>query len=388
MQAGRHGDKLRSMRWVVLFSLILGASHCSPIGWSDCLHTGPPPAAAVQRAWRRLALATHPDKADDQTDSFVHQTAAKTFLKDAMRYRLHKLLGADGPMRPFNQQTAEWGHVQVGGPMRSGWPYLQMQAEIRMQQPLSVGAHWEVSFGAKNGTSIHYKGDEQEGGYCVCCQLRHNSSCLLLPAEQQAAGALGAYETHDCPLGKRFNLSVTRPLHIDQPGQWASVLVIRDSSAKEIACLSAVFQVAPATVAVTNQPGVNNFIDPAIPKRNATEDSCASNSSSNQLHSEKIKPSQPLVKFELHAAGSICTDGGDILEGPLDDWTDCEDHPQVGRLCRMTHKCRDKCLKRPRCQFYSSFRNGWCQLSSRCGSVAASSNGQVTTFKKTETAQH
>lgn len=95
-----------------------------------------------------------------------------------------------------------------------------------------------------------------------------------------------------------------------------------------------------------------------------------------------VPPSPPVVTFVEHAKGKICSDGGDILEGQVDGWDDCEAHPQVGQLCRLTQKCREKCRSRARCKFYSLFSNGWCQLSTHCGTTVWASNGQVTTFRK------
>eukprot|EP01052_Picozoa_sp_SAG31_P071917 SAG31_NODE_30868_length_375_cov_0.735507_2_plen_63_part_01 len=44
----------------------------------------------------------------------------------------------------------------------------------------------------------------------------------------------------------------------------------------------------------------------------------------------------------------------DILEGALDDYSDCTDRGH----CFLTGKCRAKCRKRKACRFYTTFTNG------------------------------
>ena len=84
------------------------------------------------------------------------------------------------------------------------------------------------------------------------------------------------------------------------------------------------------------------------------------------------------VGFELLGQGIYCEDGIDIMEGAVDSYTDCTDRGP----CLMTQKCRAKCRKRKHCQFYTSFQNGWCQLSTRCGKMAKGGDPMARTFKK------
>ena len=52
-------------------------------------------------------------------------------------------------------------------------------------------------------------------------------------------------------------------------------------------------------------------------------------------------------------------------------------------MCFKTGKCREKCAKRKRCRFYTTFSNGWCQLSTRCSTRdKAGDQGAVTFIKE------
>lgn len=53
--------------------------------------------------------------------------------------------------------------------------------------------------------------------------------------------------------------------------------------------------------------------------------------------------------------------------------------------CFMTGKCRAKCRKRKHCKFYTTFGNGWCQLSTRCERRAKAGDARAMTFQKTTT---
>ena len=74
-----------------------------------------------------------------------------------------------------------------------------------------------------------------------------------------------------------------------------------------------------------------------------------------------------------------CRDGADILEGPLDDYSDCD---AATRLCQKTRRCAAKCKARRRCRFYTTYRGGWCQLSSRCDDEAPASDRSAVTFAR------
>ena len=60
-------------------------------------------------------------------------------------------------------------------------------------------------------------------------------------------------------------------------------------------------------------------------------------------------------------------------------YSDCTD---TGH-CFLTGRCRAKCRKRKHCQFYTTFRNGWCQLSTKCERRAPAGDARAVTFRKT-----
>ena len=79
------------------------------------------------------------------------------------------------------------------------------------------------------------------------------------------------------------------------------------------------------------------------------------------------------------SVGVSCRDGADLLEGPLDDYTDCD---EVTRLCTLTTKCRDRCARRPVCTHFTTYSSGFCQLSSRCADEVTASETGARTFRR------
>jgi hypothetical protein len=141
---------------VCITALQVGAAR-SITGWSDCISNGPPPANAIQRAWRRMALTSHPDKTDggpaatDSTTDFMQQSDTKLFLKDSMRYRLHQLLkpASATTLSPFDEAAGgRFSHVHAGGHMRDGWPHLNLRAQVTATATMPPDACWmPVRFG-------------------------------------------------------------------------------------------------------------------------------------------------------------------------------------------------------------------------------------------------
>eukprot|EP00966_Prymnesium_polylepis_P282252 6522134-Prymnesium_polylepis.1 len=74
-----------------------------------------------------------------------------------------------------------------------------------------------------------------------------------------------------------------------------------------------------------------------------------------------------------------CRDGSDLLEGPLDDYTDCD---EASRLCALTKKCRARCARRVSCAYYTTYASGFCQLSSRCEEEMRAADASARTFRK------
>ena len=60
-------------------------------------------------------------------------------------------------------------------------------------------------------------------------------------------------------------------------------------------------------------------------------------------------------------------------------YSDCTD---TGH-CFLTGRCRAKCRKRKHCRYYTTFRNGWCQLSTKCERRAPAGDARAVTFRKT-----
>ena len=140
------------MLFVSILAQISSESTTSRIGWADCMSTGPPSSSAIQRAWRRMALNSHPDKLDSgaTSDSFLQEATTREFLKDPMRYRLHHLFTRGSTdLWEFGVTTTQFRNVSVGVERRGEWPYLRLKAEVTLPMELTVGAHWALSFGAE-----------------------------------------------------------------------------------------------------------------------------------------------------------------------------------------------------------------------------------------------
>lgn len=360
------------------FTCVLVTMLCSlcasaaELGWVDCGSAVSP--SAVHKAWRSMALASHPDKNPHADGQFEGTTELRDALKaDPMRFRLQQLFSRSrrGSLQPFLQRVrgSVFENVLTTAEYRDDWPYLRMDATVTLPRPLEQGSHFVLSFGVFNHSSIHYRGDK--AGYCVCCNLVKHSRCKLLPSSKQTVDL--QYETHDCPLGPGgFNISVSRPLHVVENGLWGAVLVLLDRSHKEVACLSAAF-----SLHATDKPNVSETASRPSPNSNSSDNSsnCSSEGHQSPPH---VKENPRAVKFVQYSSGSVCQDGGDLLEGAVDDWSACEPHPLLGRICSMTNRCREKCRRKKSCQFYSIFRSGWCQLSSRCEQTTPSGKaGQV-----------
>ena len=68
-----------------------------------------------------------------------------------------------------------------------------------------------------------------------------------------------------------------------------------------------------------------------------------------------------------------------MFKGPLDDYTDCD---ASTRLCKLTTKCRERCVKRKTCTYYTTYTSGFCQLSSRCDEQTRATDASARTFRK------
>lgn len=228
-------------------------------GFLDCSKHSLP-RGAVSRAWRKFMLdGVHPD-VGGSTDVAADANELRARLSDPLRAELEMVLVRGRALAPMGSNTSAgsirqaWANVE----RVDGWPYITANASLLLQAPLSEGATWTVMIGKRGLGFVHYKGDEKEGGYDVCCEFMSPSSCKRRAvtgncADGQACGEDGLpirgrpYAEHDCPLpsGGSPTIAVRKPLYQDEPGQWGLVLEVRDMQGKRAACVAFAFQVEP-----------------------------------------------------------------------------------------------------------------------------------------------
>ena len=379
-------------------------------GWADCTED----TAAIfggtglQRAWRRASIRSHPDKGGS-SEAFQAASAARDYLKSPLRYFAFRALHDDRPLHPLGSWRNDTAPPLVRrasasvGEDADGWPRVTVEISLQPPANTDVGrSHvWRIALAHANASTIEYKGDEAMGGYDVCCHFVAGSRCRMRPRDDvlailngsatahlrpstasvgvdaggEATPAAGAeaptplaerawFENrdvhllaHDCPLptDALLHASVAKPLHLKAAGRWSAVLLLvdggggggADAAPAPTACVSLVLDVAFAPKPPRTPP----------PEPNA---------------------SAP-VGFEQLSHGRWCRDGGDLLEGKLDAYTDCD---EGSRLCQLTRKCRARCSKRAACRFYTTYASGLCQLSSRCDEEARASDASARTFRK------
>mmetsp|Transcript_61115 Transcript_61115/g.182023 ORF Transcript_61115/g.182023 Transcript_61115/m.182023 type:complete len:236 (+) Transcript_61115:10-717(+) len=216
------------------------------------------------------------------------------------------------------------------------------------------------------------------------CALRHRDE-VLVALEAAGGGAGGAspspwhglrdahYVTHDCPLPSEFNASVSKPLHLKSAGEWAAVLLLSDEG--------------PA-----DDPGGDPPTEGGGARRSGrSADPPAVVGCAAIVFDVRFTPQPPTTAppadadgergrgFEQISHGMSCRDGSDLLEGPLDDYTDCD---EASRLCALTKKCRARCARRVSCAYYTTYASGFCQLSSRCEEEMRAADASARTFRK------
>jgi hypothetical protein len=261
--------------------------------------------------------------------------------------------------------------------------------------------------------------DFMRKGYCPheWYQLNCRRSCGLCGSNgNSTAGAkledkgptqrdLPQYVRHDCPLAGSFTAEVTKPLHVTRTGEWAAVLLLFAGDAATINT-EVVHQQNP--VCITVRLGlVLTAMPPKAdpPQQKPASDSAAGSSTGSSTGSSSSSSSTgsstssstgsttaadedattgggltPLFdQFETHSLGRWCADGADILEGPLDSYTDCD--PATG-LCKLTKKCRERCAKRKRCKYYTTYSSGFCQLSAKCKDQKQAKDPSARTYRR------
>ena len=165
----------------------------------DCSGTAPD-ARSVQRAWRRMALTSHPDKTDGgSSEAFEDMTKLRDSLKDPDKFQIHRLLHGLAELRPFDSRAPELRVTTASLTVRQQctdlldkatcFPYAVLSSEFALSKVLPPGATWKFALGAKDVSTIQYHGDEEAGGYDACCDLRKDSACVRRAAE--ATPALG-----------------------------------------------------------------------------------------------------------------------------------------------------------------------------------------------------
>ena len=323
-------------------------------GWTDCTSDAAAifSGGALQRAWRRVVLDSHPDKGGS-TSAFQSATETRDFLKSPLRYFTYRTLHERRARRLTafdelaNSSALVRGARAMVGEDGDGWPRLTVEASFSPDAGLDLGrSHvWRLALSHANASTIEYRGDETAGGHDVCCGFVRGSRCVLRPRDDTVAMLNASvvapdarppawfeqrdahYAAHDCPLpAGPLNASLNKPLHLKQAGRWAAVLLLLDGAASggadpaPTACVSLLFHVG--------------FVP--RPPREAPPPADATNASAP-------------VAFEQVSSGRWCRDGGDVLEGKIDDYTDCDERG----LCKLTRKCRERCVKRKACRYYS-----------------------------------
>lgn len=190
-------------------------------------------------------------------------------------------------------------------------------------------------------------------------------SCCCSPTRPPLGLPTGdaLYAQHDCHTpwtNASVDASISKPLHLKSAGAWAAVLLLLEGSTRDAGGEGADLEATP-TACVALHFGVR--FTPRPPA--GVPPSEAANGTSSRDAWEQVSHSQ------------WCRDGADLLEGPLDSYTDCHEG-----LCQLTRKCKQRCAKRRACRYYTTYSSGFCQLSSRCEDEALASDPTARTFRK------
>jgi len=283
-------------------------------------------------------------------------------------------------LQPFDEK-----HARAQVELQDGWPYLQVELEFEHYGLLMEGGSWTFAFGLKNGSTVHYRGDERTGGYDVCCDFLRDSRCQRhalqskVNASESTCQSLGQcdsglYAISDCPLPTRIAAKVRRPLHQNITGQWGGALQVRSTTGEEVACIAFAFahQVAPDE-SLQGMDVANSTFEP---RSELQDDQGSAPASSNDTSA-----------FQHVGSGSFCEDGGDLLEGALDNYGGLSPFGGARRASAESSlfygsRCRERCRRRPLCRYYTAYSSGWCQLSSRCSVLARAGDPLTVTFAK------
>jgi len=222
--------------------------------WTDCTADASSHSLALRHAWLSRALSQHPDKGGS-AEGFMIAKEAREHLRSDLRYFVQharrRHLGNGHPTPPILSAKAA---VTADA---DGWPRLEIEASFVPPPGLDLGVShgWRIALASPNGSIIEYLGPSA-GGYDVCCNFVRASQCQPRPRNESAARPAAAasrqkrraaaYIAHDCPLasGEPLHVHVTKPLHRDEAGEWAAVLIVGEGAAVEappVACVSVAF---------------------------------------------------------------------------------------------------------------------------------------------------
>lgn len=219
----------------------------------------------------------------------------------------------------------------------------------------------------------------------------------------------------DCPLSKliptaeedpenKFSslmAEIRRPLHKKLSGEWGVAVHIRDVHGKTVLGLAwgIKYKIGMSESSDINELGGDSSDSSSNNSTSsATSDDSIPGPTSGEFNPETSEsrkgPGTPIPdninndiheqraqQFKVHAHGQFCEDGGDILEGKLDDYSGSFSSDSS---MFFGGRCRSKCRQRKRCKFYTIYSSGWCQLSTRCGKLRATGDRMATTFRKVE----
>jgi len=402
-------------------------------GFFDCRGSVEATKHGIQRAYRRLSLEHHPDKGGSDAVAADLAALRNTWLEDPLHFHIFRAMFDTPQLYPFGPYVGENGPkgageaamqaVQAKVTWRDDWPYLEVEVSLDHAGLLTSGGSWDFAFGLWGTSTIHYRGDEQSGGYDICCDFMVNSkcqrrpsvggsggtsgksesvstqseeesdSCLKARAEQQRNDGKGdsassdcvngPYLVSDCPLAHNVSVKVRRPLHLNITGQWGAALQVRSATGDDVACVALAFP--HAATPHSQRAAGSAFTAEDVEK---SDGSGSSGSSSSNSESTSSATGVATVNFRHVKTGSFCEDGADLLEGALDDYGGLSPFGGARRADAESSlfygsRCRQRCQRRKLCKFYTAYSSGWCQLSSRCSILKRTGDPLTVTFEKT-----
>ncbi|CAE7202630.1 unnamed protein product, partial [Symbiodinium necroappetens] len=355
-------------------------------GFTDC--TGEDTSDhGLRRAYRRLALENHPDKGGSNELTSDLTALRDNFLRDPLHFQVFRATFAAELLAFGNGPRGRLRRANASVQLHDGWPYIQVELDLDHGGLLLDGGSWTFAFGLKNASTVHYRGDERARGYDVCCDFVQDSRCQRRPASnisvpepkcqkdsatkchEGTSNLSSLYSTSDCPLPPLVTASVRRPLHLNMTGQWGAALQVKDASGEEVACVAFAL--------------VHESMQQIEPETGETESTLAGSpggasglgldgiGTDNATHQRGASEGPPEVSFQHIGSGQFCEDGGDLLEGALDDYGGLSPFGGARRASAESSmfygsKCRERCRRKMNCRFYTAYSSGWCQLSSSC----------------------